>query len=148
LILLAPKSADPSAWQRSELAFIRKALDDVLGRYNIDRKRIAVAGAQAGGSMAYLFAFGNRELAAGVIAIDAPVPPGTQIPPTDPVQRQAFVLANAKKSATAAQVQASVEKLRALKYPVTLKDLGEDPRPLSADENAELARWLDALDRI
>jgi poly(3-hydroxybutyrate) depolymerase len=145
---LAPKSAAPLAWQRSELSFIRKALDDLVARYNIDRKRIAVAGAQGGGSMAYLFAFGNREFSAGVIAIDAPIPPGTQIPATDPVQRQAFFLANAKKSAAAAQVQASVEKLRALKFPVTLKDLGEDSRPLSADENAELARWLDALDRI
>jgi serine protease Do len=148
LILLAPKSADPQAWQRSELAFIRKALDDVLAKYNIDRKRIAIAGAQGGGSMAYLFALGNRELAAGVIAIDAPIPTGAQIPATDPVQRQAFLLASAKKSAATAQVQASIEKLRALKYPVTVKDLGEDPRPLTADENAELARWLDALDRI
>jgi serine protease Do len=148
LILLAPKSADPQAWQRSELAFIRKALDDVLAKYNIDRKRMAVAGAQGGGSMAYLFAFGNRELAAGVIAIDAPIPPGAQLPATDPVQRQAFLLASAKKSTAAAQVQASAEKLRALKYPVTVKDLGEDPRPLTAAENSELARWLDALDRI
>jgi serine protease Do len=148
LILLAPKSADPQAWQRSELAFIRKALDDVLAKYNVDRRRIGVAGAQGGGSMAYLFAFGNRELAAGVIAIDAPIPPGAQIPPTDPVLRQAFFLASAKKSAAAAQVQASIEKLRALKYPVTVKDLGEDPRPLTTDEKSELARWLDALDRI
>jgi serine protease Do len=148
LILLAPKSADPQAWQRSELAFIRKALDDVLSKYNVDRKRIAVAGAQGGGSMAYLFAFGNRELAAGVIAIDAPLPPGTPMPATDPVQRQAFFVASAKKSAAAAQVLATIEKLRALKYPVTTKDLGEDPRPLSAAENSQLARWLDALDRI
>jgi serine protease Do len=148
LILLAPKSADPQAWQRSELAFIRKALDNVLSKYNIDRKRIAIAGIQGGGSMAYLFGFGNRELAAGVIAIEAPIPPGAQIPPTDPVQRQVFFVASAKKSAVAAQAQASIERLRALKHPVTVKDLGEDARPLTTEENAELARWLDALDRI
>ena len=39
-------------------------------------------------------------------------------------------------------------RLRTEKYPVTLKDLGPAPRPLSADELAELARWIDSLDRI
>jgi len=35
-----------------------------------------------------------------------------------------------------------------MKVPVTLKDLGEQPRYLNADELAELARWIDMLDRI
>jgi serine protease Do len=148
LILLAPKSADPDRWQRSELAFIRKALDDLVAKYSIDRKRIAVAGAEAGGAMAYLFAFANRELAAGVIAIGAPLPPGAQIPPADPVMRHAFFMAGAKESPVAPQVKSTAERIRAAKYPVTEKDLGEASRPLSADERSELARWIDALDRI
>jgi hypothetical protein len=41
-----------------------------------------------------------------------------------------------------------VSQLRKLRYPVTAKDLGPEPRDLSADEVAELARWIDTLDRI
>jgi hypothetical protein len=32
--------------------------------------------------------------------------------------------------------------------PVTQKDLGKDPRDLTPEELAELARWIDMLDRI
>ncbi len=148
LILLAPKSSDPQKWQRDELEFIRKTLDDVLAKYNVDRKRITVAGVEGGGAMAYLFAFGNRELAPGVAAIEAPLPAGTRVPATDAVQRQVFYVATAKQSGAAAQAQATIQQLRALKYPVTVKDLGETARPLTAEDRAELARWTDTLDRI
>ncbi len=148
LILLAPKSEDAQKWQRKELEFIRKSLDDLITKYSIDRKRIAVAGMEGGGAMAYLFGFAHRELATGIVAIQAPIPPGTQVPATDPVQRQAYFLTVAKESPEAAAVQATIEQLRALKYPVTKKELGEKSRPLSSEERAELARWLDALDRI
>jgi serine protease Do len=148
LILVAPQSSDPLKWQRDELEFVRKTLDDLLGKYNIDRRRIAVAGVEGGGAMAYLFAFANRELAPGVAAIEAPLPVGTRVPPTDAVQRQVFYLATAKQSGSAEQMQATIKQLRALKYPVTVKDLGDTARPLSEEERSELARWTDTLDRI
>jgi serine protease Do len=147
LILLAPKSSDVLKWQRSELEFVRKALDDLASKYNIDRRRIVVAGAEGGGAMAYLFAFANREFAQGVAAIDAPLPSGTSIPPTDAVQRQAFFITTAKKAPAALQIQTTIQQLRAANYPVTVKDLGESSRQLTGEENAELARWIDALDR-
>src|SRR5215471_17373696 len=43
LILLAPKSAESGRWQRTELEFIRKAIDDVVKKYNIDPARVVVA---------------------------------------------------------------------------------------------------------
>jgi serine protease Do len=148
LILLAPRSADATKWQRSELEFIRKALDDVTSRYNIDRKRVAAVGQEGGGTMALLFGLANREHVAGVTAVDAALPPRAAIPANDPILRQAFFLATAKKSAALNQAEATVKQLRAAKYPVTVKDLGEQSRPLSAEERGELARWIDALDRI
>jgi serine protease Do len=148
MILLAPKSTDASKWQRTELEFIRKALDDVLSKYTVDRKRIVVAGQEGGGAMAYLFAISNRELAQGVVAVDAALPTGTSIPPNDPVRRHAFFITTAKKSAAAAPIQTTIDQLRAAKYPVTVKDVGEASRALTADELAELARWMDTLDRI
>jgi serine protease Do len=148
LILLAPKSADSLKWQRNELEFIRKSLNDLLARYNIDRRRIAVVGVDGGGAMAYLFGFANRDLAPGVGVIGASLPTGTPIPSTDAVERQSFFIASAKQSPSAAQVQANIEQLRAQKHPVVTKDLGASPRALSAEEIAELARWIDSLDRI
>jgi hypothetical protein len=35
-----------------------------------------------------------------------------------------------------------------MKYPVTIKELGPDSRDLAPEELAELARWIDSLDRI
>ncbi len=36
-ILLAPKSADPAKWQRTELEFVRKTLDQLASKYHVDR---------------------------------------------------------------------------------------------------------------
>jgi serine protease Do len=148
LILLAPKSADATKWQRNELEFIRKSLDDLVSRYNIDRKRVVAVGQEGGGTMALLFALANREHVQGAAAIDAALPSRTTIPGNDPIQRQAFFLATFQRSAALKQTEATIKQLRAAKYPVTVKDLGEQSRLLSAEEHAELARWIDALDRI
>ena len=74
LILLAPKSADPAKWQRTELDFVRKTLDDLSGKYHVDRARTVACGQEGGGGLAYLFALGNRELVHGVAAIGARAP--------------------------------------------------------------------------
>ncbi len=148
LILLAPKSNDVAKWQRTELEFVRKTLDDLMSKYNIDRRRVAVVGQEGGGAMAYLLAFANRDQIQAVVAIDAALPRSTQIPSNDPVFRQAFFITNAKQAAAAKGIEATVEQLRTQKFPVTVKDLGDSSRPLTVDELAELARWIDSLDRI
>jgi serine protease Do len=145
LILLAPKSAEPARWQRTETEFIRKAIDDVVQKYNIDRARIIVIGQDAGGGMAYLLTGQNRDLVRGVAALGAPLPPSVRPPESDPAQRLAVFTTSAKKSPPT--VAAGIKRLREAKHPVTVKDLGEDQRPLNADELAELARWIDSLDR-
>ncbi len=99
LILLAPRSADPTKWQRSELEFVRKSLDDLISRYSVDRKRVGTVGQEGGGSMALLFALGNREQVQGVVAVDAALPARTALPGNDPVIRQAFFFGTAQKSA-------------------------------------------------
>ena len=38
------------------MEFIRKAIDDVVQKYNVDRSRIVVVGQEAGGGIAYLLA--------------------------------------------------------------------------------------------
>ena len=147
-IVLAPKSADPAKWQRTELEFVRKTLDQLAAKYHVDRARTVAIGQEGGGGMAYLFALGNRELVHGVAAIGAPLPAGAQIPPNDPLLRLAVYIGQPSKDPLKSQIDATIAHLRAEKYPVTVKDLGPTPRPLSAGELAELARWLDSLDRF
>ncbi len=98
LILLAPKSAEAARWQRTELEFVRKAIDDVIGKYNIDRTRVVAIGQEAGGGMAYLLAAQNRDLIRGVAAIDAPMPPGMKPPEAEPAERLAIFTTTSKKS--------------------------------------------------
>jgi serine protease Do len=145
LIFLAPKSAESARWQRTELEFVRKEMDDVLHKYNIDRARIVVAGEEAGGGIAYLLADQNRDLVRAVAAINAAVPPGLTPPENDPVQRLAFFTTSAKQSSPA--IAAGIKRLREAKFPVTELDIGDVARPLSANEMADLVRWIDTLDR-
>ena len=146
LILLAPKAADPQRWEPMELELVDRLLDKVSATYNVDRARIVVSGQQGGGTMAYLAAFRNRELVRAVAAVDA-VPLGRP-PDNDPLHRLAVYTTTAKKSGNVRSIEQTVSKLREMKIPVTVKDLGENPRDLKADELAELARWIDMLDRI
>jgi serine protease Do len=148
LILLAPKSADPAKWQRTELEFVRKTLDDLSGKYHVDRARTVAVGQEGGGGMAFLFALSNREVVHGVTAIDAGLPMGAQVPPNDPMLRMAFVIGQPQKDPLKSQIESTATKLREAKYPLTIKDLGPAPRPLTADELSVLARWIDSLDRI
>lgn len=148
LILLAPKSSDPAKWQRTELEFVRKTLDDLSGKYHVDRSRTVAVGQEGGGALAFLFALGNREVVKGVAAIGAGLPMGAQVPPNDPLLRLAVLVGQPQKDPLKSQIDATVKRLRAEKYPVTVKDLGQTSRPFTAPELAELARWIDSLDRI
>ncbi len=148
LILLAPKSNDPARWQRTELRFIRRALDDVAAKYRVDRHRIVVAGQEGGGAMAYLFAQNNRDWVRGVAMVEAPIPAGSEVSPNEPVQRIAFYFARSENSPAKPAIDESIDALREEKYPVTLLDLGPAPRGLSTIELIELGRWIDSLDRL
>ena len=79
-------------------------------------------------------------------AIDA----GSILPPpeAEPEHRLAVYVAFAKESRQAAFIGMSVARLRETKIPVTLKDLGREPRDLKPEEMEELVRWIDMLDRI
>jgi len=148
LIALAPMSAAPEKWQATETDFIRKTIDDVLSHYNVDHERVAVYGYQTGGSLAFLVGFEHRELVRAIVALDAVPPNRTRLPETDPVNRLAFFIGQADKSAIGPAMKTLLTALDALKFPVTKKSLGEQPHNLEADDLSSLARWLDTLDRI
>jgi S1-C subfamily serine protease/predicted esterase len=148
LIALAPVSAQPDKWQPTEVEFVRKSVDDVLGRYTIDPTRIATYGYQTGGSMAWLVGLGNVDRVRAIVALDAAPPLRTKLPENDPVNRLALVLGTAEKSATTPILKALLQRLTAARFPIVQKKLGDNPRDLSADELLDLGRWIDSLDRI
>jgi serine protease Do len=147
LILLAPESADPARWQREELGVVRKALDQLSDKYHVDRSRVVAGGQAAGGGMAYLLAWANRQWVHGVATVDAAAPAGSA-PPNDPMLRMAFYIAADQKTPGKGAIDETVARLRAEKYPVTVRDLGATERGLTAAEFSELARWIDSLDRL
>ncbi len=145
LILLAPKSSNPSRWEPGETALVDRLLMQVATTYHVDPARIAVHGYEGGGAMAFLTAFHNQAVRA-VAAVEA-APIGAP-PESDPLHRLAVYLAWGQKSPAARPIAQAAAALRKAKVPVTAKDLGELPRYLDADELAQLARWIDMLDRI
>ncbi len=147
LIVIAPQPKDAERWTRTEVDFIKKAVDQGVATYNIDPTRVVVYGHQAGGAMAYLTAFEHRDRFTGVVAVDAGLPLRMQLPDNDPISRLAIYTTLVKSSPIAERVEAGIEAFREMKYPVTVTELGS-PRELNAGELAELVRWVDALDRL
>lgn len=146
-ILLAPRSADPKRWQPTEAEFVRKAIDEVLKRYTIDRSRVVAHGFQAGGAMAFLVALGQRDVVRGLAVVDAGPPARSQPPENDPIQRLAIYAAVVDKAKSSAAIEAALKRLAELKFPVTTKKI-RDSADLSGTELEQLGVWIDSLDRI
>ncbi len=146
LILVAPKSVDPARWTPGEAALVDRLLAEIAATYNVDPARVVVHGHEAGGSLAFLAAFRNRETIRAVAAVEAA--PAGQPPENDPLHRMAVYIATASKSPVARPVEQAMALLRQKKIPVVLKNLGDVPRYLNPEELSELVRWIDTLDRI
>jgi serine protease Do len=145
LVLVVPRAAGNN-WQADEGAFVEKLVGQLKAGYTVDPSRVVVFGRDSGASLALLLAFRNRDLFRAAAVIDA----GTVLPPPeiDPDHRLAVYLGTVKASQQAPLIKMTLDRLSAGKVPVTQKDLGRDPRDLTPAEVAELARWIDMLDRI
>lgn len=146
MILLSPKADEPSHWQAAEARFVRALVAQLGQRYALDPNRMVVAGEDTGGGLAFRLAWSDRQTFRGLVAIDAAwMGP---LPENEPAHRLAAYVLYAAQSPRAAAVKRMVEGLREARFPVTAKELGPQTRPLTEDELAELARWIDSLDRI
>jgi serine protease Do len=147
-ILLAPETSDPAGWRPPDVRIVRRLLDEVIKDYHIDPARIVVHGHEGGGSLAYLFGLANADVVRAIAVVDAPLPRLVQPPEPDPINRMAIYTTLATKSPITGAVTAGIERLRALKYPLTVHEVGEQGRYLTSDEMAQLVRWFDTLDRL
>ncbi len=146
LILLAPKPAEAGKWQRGDLDFASKALEQLRSIYQTDSLRLVAGGRDVGGALAYALAFAHRDQIRGVAALDSPL--GEPPPDNDPVYRLDFYLAKSDGSPFAQSVQAAEKMLSDRKFAVTVRDLGAASRELNEEELGELLRWIDSLDKF
>jgi len=149
LIFAAPKAVhgNPPQWQPQDMEVIKKILENLRSGYRIDPSRIVAIGEGNGAGLACLLAFGHREAIRAVAAL-CPEPILMPPPENDPAYPLAFYVARPEKDDKTAQIEAFVGRLREAKYPVSVKNLGPKIRDLTAEEMAELLRWIDGLDRI
>ncbi|WP_425614409.1 PDZ domain-containing protein [Anatilimnocola sp. NA78] len=147
-IVLVPQSADAKKWDPTESGFIRKTLDDLMAHYTVDPTRVAIFGAEASGTMAFLTAMEQRDRIRGLAVTEATPPARLKLPETDPVNRLAILLAAGDKSAVKATMTAVEKKLTEAKFPVVVHSLGDKAREFTAADDEFLFRWLDTLDRI
>lgn len=147
LILLGPKAEQVAGWTPNDAEFVTDLIADFRERYTIDPHRVVIHGHASGGPLAWVFSFKNRELVRGcsISASPLPLPP----PENDPAQRLQFHLLSGADDATHEPMEKSAELLRQRGYPVSLPTLsvtaGKYP---TGDALEDLARWVDALDRI
>ena len=147
LILVAPKSSDPARWASADSALV---VDVVEGnRFHVSRgpgahrhprlQRGRIAGLSDGVSISGVIR--------GVATVEA-APASGPPPENEPLHRLAIYVGVADKSPALAAVERATDAMRRMKLPVTVKKLDGQPRYLNAAELAELARWIDTLDRI
>jgi serine protease Do len=146
LILAAPRAADSARWTPGDTALVDRLLADVMSRYEVDPARVVVHGHQGGGALAFMAAFRNHAAIRAVAAVEAA--PTGRPPENDPLHRLAVYVASAGTSQAAKAIQRATAAMRKMRIPVVVKDLGDTPRYLNAEELAELVRWIDTLDRI
>jgi serine protease Do len=146
LILAAPKSGESKKWTPRDVDPVNRLIAQIDDKYNVDPLRVAVHGHETGGALASFVALRSREIIRAMAVVDAPL---TVLPPeNDPQYRFAVYIAASGKSPAARSLEKSLATLREMNIPLIVKRLGDEPRYLNAEELAELARWIDMLDRI
>jgi predicted esterase len=146
LIVVAPKASESSQWQASDLRLVRRLIEQVSVDYTVDSARIAICGQGSGALPALTVAFRFRELVRGVALVDGP--PIEQFPPTTPATRTSIYATHNAQSRFALEFEQGIARLREAGYPVTTSKRSSVTGDLAPAELDELARWVDALDRL
>jgi S1-C subfamily serine protease len=148
LILVAPKAADPSRWERTELEYLRRLIERVVGQYRVDPRRVVIFGKAGGGVLASMLALASRDIVTGVATTDAPLPRTFVIPDNDPAARLAIYAGLPTDESQVVIVRAGLKKLADAGYAVTAVSLANSAASLSTDDREQVARWIDTLDRF
>lgn len=147
IILLAPKTSTRTGWTPNHAEYVRDVVADFREKYNVAAARTAVHGLGNGGEFAASVAFRFPELFRGIALASAAL---KERPPEHAPEFQVqFHLIYGDRDPAGAFVQKTASGLAGLKFPVTLRKVdGHRAGYPPADAVEEMARWLDALDRL
>lgn len=147
IILVAPKTSTRTGWTPNHAEYIRDVLADFKKKYSIDDSRTAVHGLATGGEFAAAVAFRFPELFRGIALASTAL---KNAPPEHSPEFQVqFHLIYGDRDPSGAFVQKTAAGLSRLKFPVTLRKIeGHRAGYPTKEAVEEMARWLDALDRL
>jgi serine protease Do len=148
VILVIPSSTAPERWDRTELEYLRRLMDQVLKQHKVDPHRVVAFGESGGGAMAWLLAISGRDIIRGVATSAAPLPRQLKVPPNEPTLRLAVLAALPSAGDVSVQIGQGLQKFSDAGYPVSTLANVNDSGNLTASERNELARWIDTLDRF
>jgi serine protease Do len=148
LVIIVPRPLSEERWMPTEADFVRKAMDQAIDRYAIDRQRIAVLGSGAGGAMAGLVTIRHREIVRGLALHDVAVPGLRSSLENEPLQRLAALLLVPQLADSSVGMQEDAKGLKALGFPVTEIRAPSEFDSLGEMELGTLGRWLETLGRL
>jgi S1-C subfamily serine protease len=146
VILVAPKAEGENGWVGSESDVVQQIVQDVIGQYQIDRRRVIAHGMGVGGQMAYYLGFGARDLVRGVATTGGAL----ASPAKDNVAAQplSFFIVAGGKDPLAEDIRKGKDKIVEKKFPVVYREIpAMGHQYLTVETLGELVRWIDSLDR-
>jgi serine protease Do len=147
LIIVAPVPGDGPEFTPNDLVAAWRIVEQMLKDYRVDRNRIVIHAFARGGAFASVLVFEHHEQVRGLALASSVL----QIPPPEahPSYPFRFFFSIGQGDRIEEILNRRVEVLHEMKYAVTVqKTTARERDYLDADEVAELARWIDSLDRI
>jgi serine protease Do len=147
LLIVAPLPGDGPAFNANDLVGAWRVVENMIKEYRVDPNRLAVHSFLGGVPFAAVFAFENHEhvrglaLASSILQVSPP-----EAHPNYPFR---FFFSIGEGDRRQELLNRGIEVLHEMKFAVTVQKMSAQGRSyLDADQVAELARWIDSLDRI
>jgi poly(3-hydroxybutyrate) depolymerase len=151
LILLIAEPGDPAGWSNDDMEYLARLLQTATARFELDPRRIVVAGEGKGGQLAYALALAGKKFIRGVAAIDSPLPRTLELPDNNPNERLAVLSVETENTPLTLLIRQDLKKLEEGGYSATqIVRQAEATRPAMLDTStrSKIARWIDGLDRF
>ncbi|MCC7476251.1 MAG: PDZ domain-containing protein [Pirellulales bacterium] len=148
IMLLVPQPKSSDHWERTDLEYLSRLMQAASAKYKVDPHRVVVGGRGNAGAICWPLALADRRQVRGILSVASPLPRQVQVPPNDPALRLAVFAVIPPKKDQAAVISEGLKKIADAGYNVATRTKATPAVELSEDERAELARWIDALDRF
>lgn len=148
LLFLVPTPKDADHWERTDLDYLHRLLQQVKAKYRLDPHRVVVGGTGNTGAIAWPLALASRSLVSGIVSIAAPLPRQIKVPANDPANRFSVFAAIPPKKEVAATMNQGLKSMVDAGYNVTTITTNDITGNLNELNLEEISRWLDSLDRF